>query len=399
MNPVQTTSRLRRGIRFLLPIAVLGAAGLVAYLLLTTRPQAARKSVAREARLVEIEIAKHARYDTVVEAMGTVIASRRVDLRPQVAGAVVAVSPELEPGGRFRSGDELLRIDPSDYQLVARQRAAELADTEAQLALEMGNQEVARRESEMFGDLIARGRKDLVLRKPQLDTAKARVAAARAALDAAELDQERTTVRAPFDAVVEARTAILGSRVDATSVLATLVGTDEFWIEVAVASRELRWLAIPQQPGDLGSLARVADEAAWGPGVTREGRVVRRYPDLEEEGRMARLLVAIADPLPQNGAEVVGRALLLGSFVRVVIAGRVIDGVVVDRSHLRDGDNVWLMDDSGALEIRPVQVSYRGREEVVVSAGLQGGERVVASDLAAPVAGMPLRAANGETDG
>lgn len=399
MNPVQTTSRLRRGIRFLLPIAVLAAAGLVAYLLLTTRPQAARKSVAREARLVEIEIAKHARYDTVVEAMGTVIASRRVDLRPQVAGAVVAVSPELEPGGRFRSGDELLRIDPSDYQLVARQRAAELADTEAQLALEMGNQEVARRESEMFGDLIARGRKDLVLRKPQLDTAKARVAAARAALDAAELDQERTTVRAPFDAVVEARTAILGSRVDATSVLATLVGTDEFWIEVAVASRELRWLAIPQQPGDLGSLARVADEAAWGPGVTREGRVVRRYPDLEEEGRMARLLVAIADPLPQNGAEVVGRALLLGSFVRVVIAGRVIDGVVVDRSHLRDGDNVWLMDDSGALEIRPVQVSYRGREEVVVSAGLQGGERVVASDLAAPVAGMPLRAANGETDG
>jgi len=399
VNPVQTTSRLRRGIRFLLPIAVLAAAGLVAYLLLTTRPQAARKSVAREARLVEIEIAKHARYDTVVEAMGTVIASRRVDLRPQVAGAVVAVSPELEPGGRFRSGDELLRIDPSDYQLVARQRAAELADTEAQLALEMGNQEVARRESEMFGDLIARGRKDLVLRKPQLDTAKARVAAARAALDAAELDQERTTVRAPFDAVVEARTAILGSRVDATSVLATLVGTDEFWIEVAVASRELRWLAIPQQPGDLGSLARVADEAAWGPGVTREGRVVRRYPDLEEEGRMARLLVAIADPLPQNGAEVVGRALLLGSFVRVVIAGRVIDGVVVDRSHLRDGDNVWLMDDSGALEIRPVQVSYRGREEVVVSAGLQGGERVVASDLAAPVAGMPLRAANGETDG
>lgn len=387
----ETSSNARGVGRVLLPLLVLAMGGGVAWYLLQSRPQAARKPAPRQARLVDTTMAHRAAYRIVVEAQGSVVPARRVDVRPQVAGAVVEVSPELEPGGRFAAGDVLVEVDPRDYELAVRQREAELAEAEAQLAVEMGNQEVARRESEILGDLVSEGRMDLVLRKPQLETAKARVAVARAALDVARLDLERTSLQAPFDAIVESRNVVLGSRVDVTTTIATLVGTDEYRVEVTVPARELRWLEIPTAVGETGSLARVADDSAWPAGTHRRGTVVRRLVDLEPEGRLARLLVAVPDPLalmPEHADE---PALLLGAFVNVAMVGKSIEGIVLDRAYLRDGDAVWLVNDDSALEIRRVEVAYRGPREVVVSGGLREGERIVASDLSTPVEGMPLR--------
>jgi hypothetical protein len=49
------------------------------------------------------------------------------------------------------------------------------------------------------------------------------------------------------------------------------------------------------------------------------------------------------------------------------------------------------MDADDELEIRPVEIVFRGETEVCVSGGLAAGERLVVTDLPAPVAGMPLR--------
>jgi RND family efflux transporter MFP subunit len=385
--------------RVLLPLALLAVGGLVGWYLMQTKPQAERKPTPRLARLVETETVRRSAQPVVVEAMGAVIPSQRVELRPQVAGVVVEVAAELEPGGRFRAGEVLFVIEPRDFELTERQRAAELADAEAQLALEMGNQEVARRESEILGDLAGQGRLDLVLRKPQLEAARARVDAARAALDAARLDLERTRIRAPFDGVIAERHVVVGSRVDSNGVVATLVGTEEFWIEVTLPARDLQWLEVPERPGDAATEARVVDDAAWQPGSERRGHVVRRLVDVEAEGRLARLLVAVPDPLGLAAGAAERPALLLGSFVRIELIGRGIEGVVIDRALLRDDDRVWLMDADDTLEIRAVRVGYRGRDSVVISEGLVGGERVVSSDLSTPVEGMPLRTGAPASDG
>jgi hypothetical protein len=117
--------------------------------------------------------------------------------------------------------------------------------------------------------------------------------------------------------------------------------------------------------------------------------VVRALGDLEEEGRMARLLVSVDDPL---GFEVSAPPLLLGSFVRVEIDGTpLVDVAVLDAALLHDGKHVWVMNDSNELEIRAVTVAFRGRDQVFVSSGLSAGERVIRSGLSVPVAGMSLR--------
>jgi RND family efflux transporter MFP subunit len=383
-----------RALRLLLIAVVLLTGVAVSAYLIRTPPRAARVVPERQARLVDVVTVRLDSQPTLVAAMGTVGAARRIELRPQVSGEVVEVGGELVPGGRFAAGDVILRIDPSNYELAVRQRASELAEAEAALAIERGNQEVARREYELLGETILEGEEDLVLRQPQLRSAQARVASAGAALAAARLDLERTTVRAPFSALVEARFVELGAQVDPATVMASLVGTEEYWVEAAVPVSQLRWIEIP------GAAARVYDEAAWGADVWRRGRVDRLYGDLESEGRMARILVAVADPLGKRVEDRAAPLLLLNSYVRVEVEGRTLDDVAaIDRRLLRDGDRVWIMRDDGALEIRPVSVAFRGPDRVLVSAGLSDGERLVVTDLPAAVEGMPLRVVEDESRG
>jgi len=63
----------------------------------------------------------------------------------------------------------------------------------------------------------------------------------------------------------------------------------------------------------------------------------------------------------------------------------------IRRDELHDGDTIWLMDDDDQLNVRRVEIAYHGRDEVYVPGGIEPGARLVTSDLAAPIAGMPLR--------
>ena len=80
-----------------------------------------------------------------------------------------------------------------------------------------------------------------------LAIAEADVTAARAALEKSRLDLSRTTLTAPFDCVVTSENVDLGALVTPQTQLATLVGTDEYWVRVTIPVSQLRWIHIPSQ--------------------------------------------------------------------------------------------------------------------------------------------------------
>ena len=269
----------------------------------------------------------------------------------------------------------------------------EVTRARATLTLEEGNQDVAQREYEVLGQELSEGDKTLVFRVPQLETAKASIASAEAMLNDARLDLERTTVSAPFDALVMSENVDLGSRLTTQSTIARLVGTDVYWVELAVSQADLRWVVLPEE-GTEGSPVVLRQPKVWAKGAEREGRVIRLLPDLSDQGRMARLLVAVEDPLallPENAGK---PKLLIGQYLEASLEGREVDGAIyIDRVHLRDGDNVWVMNDENALEVRPLNVVYRGSDHVLAVTGVEAGERIVTTDLATGTQGMPLRTA------
>jgi len=78
--------------------------------------------------------------------------------------------------------------------------------------------------------------------------------------------------------------------------------------------------------------------------------------------------------------------------VRVEIEGNAVaSAAAVDREFIRDGSSVWIMDNDGNLAIRPVEIAFRGADRLLVTGGITSGEQLIITDIAAPVAGMPLK--------
>ena len=378
--------------KVIVPVLIILLTGGIAFSIVKTAPHPERKVKTRQARLVEIFEVLLNKHPLTIDAWGNVQAAQQITLRAQVNGEIREVSPEFVPGGKFRKGEVILRLNPADYILTVRQREADLAKARADLQLEQGNQVVARKEFELLGEVIGEREKSLVLRLPQLNAAKGAVESAEAALQTAKLALSRTVLTAPFDATVLRRHVDLGTYISTTTDLVTLVGTKEYWVELAIPSAQLRWLTIPQTPQELGSSVKLFHDNVWGTNVFRTGRVIRLLTDLETEGRMARLLVAIDDPLNIHESKPGVPQVLLGSYLRAEIEGREIDQTAkLDRHWVHDQETVWLLNEDNSLEIRRISIAFRGRDHVFVSEGLHTGDRIIITDIAAPKPGMSLR--------
>lgn len=402
-QPVQGSPVWRwigRLFRLCLLVAIVGAGAGVSHHWLANPPATQRRPPKPESIRVEVMPITLGPQPIIVSAMGTVVPAHEIQIAARVSGQIVGVSPQFEPGGQFEAGEMLVKIEREDYELLVQQQAGNLTKVQSEVKLEMGQQAVAQREYEILGEGASDEDEELLLRQPQLAAKRASVSVAEAMFDKARLDLERTEVAAPFNALVQTRLVDLGSYIAPGAPLAKLIGTDEFWIEVSVPVDELEWIDIPATDSEGGSEARVYNEAAWGAEVYREGRVVRLLADLEPQGRMARLLVAVQDPLELHSDRETRRPLLLGSFVRVEIAGKELVHVAnIPRTALRDGSRVWVMTGDHILDIREAEVVWSSPDRVYIGRGLSDGDALVISDLPAPVQGMALRTGEASSPG
>ncbi|MEE4240781.1 MAG: efflux RND transporter periplasmic adaptor subunit [Desulfopila sp.] len=394
-------SRLSKFVmHFLMPVAALSCGIIITVYLLHSRPQALPVKRVPTAVLVEVEQLSSGPQQTVISAMGEIIPAREIELKPQVSGEIAKISENFQLGGYLRTGEELLTVDRTNYELVLRQLQSDVATVESDLALEMGNQRIAEREITLLEEEVSVEEQSLILRRPQLAKLKAVRDDALARLERAQLDLERTVITAPFNGAVAEKLVDIGTKVGETTTLAKIVGTDTFWLRLTLPVEQLKWIEIPENSSEKGSRVTIYPQGDSSASLRRSGEVVRLIASLEEQGRMAQLLVKIDDPLSLKEENRAKPKLLLGSYVTADIAGIAIDsGYRIDRSNLRDGDTVWLMDENGNLDIRPVEVLYRGRNSVIVTSGIQDSENIIVSSLSAPVAGTALRLSEGENTG
>ena len=372
-------------VRMVAPILVLVAGVGIAAAFVATGPNPQRTIVKRLPPRVEVQTLSREDRRAEVIGLGTVIPAEEVILQPEVSGPVRYLNPSLVPGGRIRKKEVLVRIDARNYQLAVEERKAQVAKADYDLQLERGRQRVAKKEWDLLKQ-STRGEADeaLALRKPHLRNAEAALLAAQSALDRAELDLARTVLRAPFDALVQSENVEIGQLLGPTTSVATLVGTHAFWVQVSLPVNDLRLLDIPGVRGDSGSRALVMQASG---DVRREGRIVRLLGELDPQGKMARVVVEVRDPLSTEN----GLPLLLGSVVKVRIEGGMVPQVyAIPRLALHEGGEVWAVEE-GKLAIHEVDVVWRGRTEVFVRAEMGAHPQLIVSRLQTPVEGMSLR--------
>ena len=232
-------------------------------------------------------------------------------------------------------------------------------------------------------------RPSLVLRKPQLEQARAAVASAKSDLDAARLDLARTRIIAPFHALVLSKEVDAGAMAAAQGTLATLVDVTNYQVEVQVPLDRLDRIRVHETNGSHARIRSLYAGREW------EGRVVRTTGAVTEQSRMAGVVIRVDDPLGLGTAK--GRAaMLLDDHVEAVIEGEVFDNVfALPRTLVRENSSLWIYKD-GHLVIRKVEPVWVENDRVFIRSGLCAGDLVISSDLFTPVQGMALTLGVGE---
>lgn len=331
------------------------------------------------------------RYTYMLNSFGTVQPRTQSLLVSQVSGEIKEVSESFRDGGYVNQGDVLIRIDDRDYQSALQSARANLLQAQSALEQEKAQAQQAALDWQRLGD--GDTPPDLVLRKPQLAAAQATLLSAQAAVNQAELDLERTQVKAPYDGRVLNTTVDLGQYVNSNATLGELFATDVVEIRLPLKDADLSFIELPSDyrgasPSSttyppVSIISHLGGETHW------QGQIVRAEAALDETSHQLYVVAQIERPFAadHHGKE----PLKIGQYVTARIQGVAQDNVlVVPESSVYQGSYVYTVVDN-RLQRTPITIAFQTADEVVVSSGIEANAEVVISPLGQVVSGTPIK--------
>jgi RND family efflux transporter MFP subunit len=139
--------------------------------------------------------------------IGRFEASRSVEVRPRITGAITAI--HFTDGQIVRAGQPLFTIDPRPYQAALAEARAGVATAQSDLALARADLDRAQRLIEV--DAVSKSEVDRL--RARVQAASASLAGAQARVRARALDVEFTVVRAPIGGRISDRRVDAGNLV------------------------------------------------------------------------------------------------------------------------------------------------------------------------------------------
>lgn len=388
----------RRTLMVVAPIAVVVGTVAVLGMLNATRPKPEKKDGPPNPVAVQVAAVEARSTKLSISVQGEARPRVQAALAAQVAGRIVWVDPAFAEGGAFRSGQTLVRIDDADYRLAVIRARAQVAQAREGVAREEAESEIAKKDWETIGNGTA---SPLALREPQLAQARAALDAAQAQLRAAELDLERTSIRAPFAGRLRVKRANLGDYVGPGAPVAEVFSTEVMEIRIPLADTDLATLQTPVGFAAAAAAGPPAHVTASVGGVERrwEGRLVRTEAAIDPQTRLVYGIVEVRDPFSAKNAA----PLPPGLFVTATIDGAKLESfLAAPRSALKRNEYLYVVKPDNTIDVRVVQAAQTTGDEVYFRTGVAAGERVVVSHLPSARNGMKVtpiaRAASAASD-
>lgn len=393
---------MRRTLQIVLPIAIFLVFSGIVYMILASKEEPAQRRFSPPSPEVKVRSLQLEDFQVTLRSQGAVRARTESTLIPEVRGRIVSVSPNFQEGAFFEEGEVLLEIDDRDYRAELKVAEASLAQTELALKQEEARYEQARRDWERLNPGVEGT--ELTLREPQLRQARAAVASSQARVETAQLNLDRTKVRAPYAGRILTKSVDVGQFVSTGNQLARIYAVDYAEVRLPLTASQMDFLALPSiyrgsNPSiENGPLVKLSSSVG-GKTHVWEGRIVRSEGAVDERTRQLFVVAQIENPY---GMTVSGRPpLKVGTFVQAEIEGRTLENVfVVPRGMYRENSYVLLVDDESYLQRRAVDVIWENDESIIVNGGLSSGELLCLTNVPYALEGWQvakrMEAPNGE---
>ncbi len=290
-------------------------------------------------------------WTPVIPAVGSLRASRGVDVTAQVAGQITAIN--FESGSPVAAGTLLVQQYAADEQarlegLIAERKLAEINVTRAR-------------------GLYA----EKLISAFDRDVRETDLQRARAAEDDLRLKIAQKAIRAPFSGVLGIRQVDIGQYIEPGDPIVRLEGREKMVVDFPVPQQQLRNLRV-KQPVSV-------QVDAW-PGQPFRGAIEALEPQVDRDTRNIRVRAVVANPEDK---------LLPGMFARIDIELPVRDQVVTIPhaavTHSPYGDAVFVVtpqkNAAGQAELRVTNTAVvtgatRG-DQIAITSGLAAGATIV----------------------
>ena len=321
------------------------------------------------------------------ELPGRTSASLVAEVRPQVSGIVERRL--FTEGGYVQAGQPLYQLDDAVYRADVASAKAELSKAEATLHTATLHE---RRSAELL-KIYAVGKQDFDNVVAARIAAEADVAAARAALQRAQISLARARIESPIAGRIGKSAVTAGALVTANqaAALATVQLLDPMYVDVTQSSSELLELRKQFAAGRTRPATDVPVEILLEDGSRHQqpGRLAFSETTVDPATGSYTLRVVVPNP---------DQFLLPGIYLRAVVGMGTREGAILvpQRAVLRDpkgNASVMLVDGEGKVEARAVKLSQTLGDQWLVEDGLAAGDRVIVEGLQKIAPGAPVTVA------
>ncbi len=340
--------------------------------------------------VTEYIIAKQTNEQLHIESQGLVEPKTQIDLISEVGGIIIYLSDQFQKGARFKKRDTLLRIEDKDYKSLLLKKKANLKLAEQALIREQAEADIALQDWKEYGD--QQKPSDLALRKPQLEQARAQMLAEQAEVRNAEIQLERTIIKAPFSGQVRTKNVDIGQYVGIGKVLGRIFFTDILQVELPLTDHDLSLLGIP--------ITFQASKKIPGPNVTLYGNIANKThywageltridSVLDNETRTIQAIIEIK--IPYNQPEEQTPPLIPGLFVHGIIDGRKVNHIfILPASALREKNLIYKINDQNEIVILKTNVIAIAQDKVFVKGNIKSGDKIAITPFYNAYTGMKV---------
>jgi len=384
---------VKKLLKIIAPILVLAVSIGVVQVLNAAKPAPEKKEESQRLISLYVDEVKSDMVTLSVQTQGEVRPKTEIDLIPQVSGRIVAISGSFAEGAEFAPGTTLIKIDDTDYKLAVIRAQASVAGAQVALERELANARI--KEAHWLDKRNSGEPTPYALNKLQVLEARAMLRAAEADLKEANLNVARTEISVPFLGRVREKNVGIGQYVAAGSRLGRVFSTDTVEIRLPLTDTQLAELNLP-----MGYMADAYNDNApvvqFKATVGRHkhfwtGHIVRINASVDQQTRLIYAVAEVEDPYGIGSDD--GAPIAVGMFVSAEIAGITSQSaLVLPRMALRSANKVYVINDDNRLEIRTVSILSTSKDIVLVSNGVEPGDKVVTSTIPAAIDGMEVRA-------
>ena len=420
----------------------IGLALVITVILVKSKPAMQHVASEMPSKAVEVITARYIPFSTRITAYGNVEPAITLNGTAEVSGKISYIHPDLKAGETIPADTVVVRIDTKDYDVSLKQTEADLLASRAALKeleveekstqralklaqknLKVGEAEYARIKGVYEKKVVTKSALDaeeqkVILLRQSLEDLQGRIdsyesrrqsinsqiARAEQAVQNSETILGRTEVTLPFDARIGTVSVDKGEFVSVGSKLFEAVDLKGVEITAQLSMDSMRKLVSHMEGAPaadepiIHTGGRINDRLNLStsvrltngmPMATWEARVLRISDSIDATRQTLGLVVGVDDPYEKI---IPGKRppLIKGMYTAVDIFAPAYPAMVVPRKAVHQG-RVYIANNENRLEIRSIEVLLIQGELMVISSGIDQGERVIITDLIPVIEGMPLQ--------